>query len=203
MGMGNDILVIKKDELFKDGEFEGFKPISEKDYTEIILKNYEYQKRTEELENNSSWQQPIPYVWIIDPKTKKVFLYKRDITGNEGRLYNKFSGGVGGHIDRETEEFVDNPITSAMMRELKEEVIMTVYPIPEIIGFINLNHDVHAVHFGIVAVAQTERNVEANEDMIFGEFYSSEEIENIFNDPNNTIEEWTKISWPFVKKYIF
>lgn len=201
--MGDEILVVKRDILFKDGDFEGFKLNNSKNYEEIILKNVEYQVRTKDLENNRYWQQPIPYVWLVNPKTKKVFLYKRSKTGNEGRLYDKFSGGVGGHIDKK--ELVDgkgDPITQAMMRELEEETIIAEYPQPKTVGYINYNSDVEDVHFGVVAIGETTYDVKPAEDMAHGQFYSISEVENLFLDSKNEIEKWTLASWPFIKDYL-
>ena len=201
--MGDEILVVKRDVLFKDGDFEGF--ISEKinDYLKIILNNFEYRIRTKELENNRFWQQPIPYVWLVNSKTKKVFLYKRSTTGNEGRLYNKFSGGVGGHIDkRELVEGNGDPLTQAMMRELEEETIIAEYPIPKVVGFINYNSGVEDVHFGVVAIGETTNDVKPAEDMAHGQFYSIDEAEKILADTKSNVEKWTMASWPFVKDYL-
>jgi predicted NUDIX family phosphoesterase len=200
MALGEDILVVKKEVLFKNGEFEGFLPLAKKNYLSIILDNSEYQKRTPELESDGTWQQPIPYVWIVNEKQKKVFLYKRATTGNEGRLHNKYSGGVGGHIDRATEDKSENPIITAMMRELKEEVVMKNYPMPEIIGFLNLRAGVEEVHFGIVAIAKTDGEVAPAEDMAEGKFYSLEEADFLLSNTENDVEKWTRVSWPFVKK---
>lgn len=199
--MSRDILCIKRETLFQEKNFQGFCSIDDENFLKTILANFEYLDRTEELENNREIQQIIPYVWIINPKTKKAFIYKRAKTGNEGRLYNKFSGGVGGHIDRDTEENTKDPITAAMMREMKEEVIMNDYPSPKFIGFINDDlEEVGKVHFGVVALAETEEEIRPAEDMAHGEFLSIEEIEKTFNNPENTIESWTLISWPFIKE---
>ncbi len=197
--MGVDILCVKRDILFSDGDFVGFKPASEKDYLSLINENYEYVLRTEELEHDNSYQQILPYVWIVNLVAKKVFIYKRATSGNEGRLYNKYSGGVGGHIDKEES---DNPIEDSAIRELKEEVIMDKYPVPHIVGYINLNHEVHDVHFAIVALAETEGQVRPAEDMAKGSFYSVEQVEALFSNPNNDVEEWTRVSWPYIREYL-
>ncbi|MEK6819167.1 MAG: phosphoesterase, partial [Nanoarchaeota archaeon] len=89
--MVREILVVKKDLLFGEKYFQGFCPIDEKDYLEIVLNNFEYQERNDLLENNPDFQQIIPYVWIINKKEGRVFLYKRAKTGNEGRLHDKYS----------------------------------------------------------------------------------------------------------------
>ena len=44
------------------------------------------------------------------------------------RDVSKISGGVGGHIDFDSEGKMENPVFGAMIRELKEEVIIKEYP---------------------------------------------------------------------------
>lgn len=200
--MPEEILVIPRSILFAEKQFEGFCPISEKNFLNTILACSEYKERAP-MEINPEFQQPIPYVWIINPKTRRVFIYKRSGGGGEGRLHNKYSGGVGGHIDKITEAGSRNPIADAMMRELKEEVAMTNYPTPKFVGFINDDsNEVGQVHFGVVAIAETEEPVRPIMHMAEGDFQPIEEIEKIFSDPNNNIEPWTQISWPFVKSYV-
>ena len=201
-----DILVVSRENLFAGRYFQGFISSDDNNYIESILKNFEYRERNEELENNPEFQQIIPYVWIINTVLKKVFAYRR-ASGKERkerRLVNKWSCGVGGHIDRDTEEGAKDPIFQAMMREMKEEVIMTKYPKPRVIGFLNDDSDsVGKVHFGVVAVAETTENVlKGSQEMAEGNFYSIDEVEKLFTNPDNDIEKWTRISWPFVKDYL-
>ncbi|MBN2095233.1 MAG: NUDIX domain-containing protein [Candidatus Aenigmarchaeota archaeon] len=202
MAMGDEILVVSRDKLLGGMAFEGFLPIESHDFCPEILGKFEYRTRTKELETDDSWQQPIPYVWVVSLGRKEVFLYVRSRTGGEGRLFDKYSGGVGGHIDKSTEELSENPLLSAMMRELKEEVKMEAYPNPRIIGFINFNDLVEAVHFGVVALADTDGEVSPLEDMAEGRFYSLEEAEKILSNPANDVERWTLASWPKVKEIL-
>ncbi len=200
--MSREVLVVKRDILFKDNNFQGFIPINEKDFFETIIENYEYKERTD-MEQDPNYKQVVSYVWLINPENKKVFLYQRSTSGYEKRLHNNYSGGIGGHIDKDTEEKSENPIEKAMLRELNEELIMQNYPIPEIIGWIsNDSNSVGKVHLGAVAIAETLEDAKPAEDMNEGRFFSVEEIEKIFSDKENTIEEWTKISWPFIKSYL-
>ena len=202
--MGKEALVVKRDVLFENKYFQGFLPFDEHDYISKVLENYEYHIRGDELENNSSLQQIIHYDWIVDKKEKKVFAYQR-ASGkknySETRLMNKISCGIGGHIDKEDSS---NPIEKAMMRELMEEVVMKKYPKPKIVGFLNDDSDsVGKVHFGIVAVAETNGDVsKGDNEMKTGRFYSIGELESIFSDTNYEVESWTRISWPFVKDYL-
>lgn len=200
--MGKEALAVPSSILFKERSFEGFLSVDDYDYTSAILKNYEYHPRGEELESNTSLQQIIPYVWIINPRKKMVFVYRRSSGKNYGevRLKNKLSCGVGGHIERQD---VSNPIMGAMMRELREEVKMESYPTPSIVGYVKLNHGVHGVHFGIVAVAKVNGGVEKGDDeMAECMMCSVEEVERLFADPQNDVEEWTRVSWPAVKKML-
>ncbi len=201
-----EILVVKREVLFGDDYFQGFMPIENSFFIKIVLGNYFYKERNEELENDFTLQQIIPYVWIINPREKKVFAYRRAGKGNyrENRLMHKWSCGVGGHIDRDTEEKADNPIIHAMRRELMEEVRMEDYPLPKIIGYLNDDSDsVGKVHFGVVAVSEINSDVDKNsEEIAECGFFSISELENLFNNPDNDVEKWTRMSWPFVKDYL-
>ncbi len=201
--MVKEALVVKREILFKDKEFQGFIYSKENDFIQIILDNYFYHERGEVLEYDESLQQIIPYVWIINPKTKKVLAYKRSSGKNykEKRLMDKWSCGVGGHIEREDSE---NPIINAMIRELKEEVKMSDYPTPKIIGYLNDDsNSVGKVHFAVVALAETSENVKKGDnEMTECKFMSISELDNLFSNPNVEVEPWTKLSWPFVKEYL-
>jgi len=210
--MVKEALVVPRKILFGGLEFQGFLPYKERDFVSTIIKNHIYRARGDSLENDSTLKQIIPYVWIVNPSSKKVFLYQR---GNhkkpdsdehvETRYLGKYSGGVGGHIDRDTEEGSENPLLKAMMRELREEVFMSSYPIPRFVGYINDDSDsIGSVHFGLVAIAETSAEVKTveSEGLLSGRFYDVEEVYSLMSDPKVSIESWTRLSWPFVKNYL-
>ncbi len=202
--MGKEALVVERKILFQDKEFQGFLPFEEYNFISLILNNYKYHQRSEDLENNEELQQVIPYVWIINPSEKKIFVYKRSSgkeNYNETRLMRKISAGVGGHIDREDS---DNPIENAMIRELMEEVKIKEYPKPKIIGYLNDDsNSVGKVHFGIVAIAETNNEVsKGDNEMLEGKFQTIREFEDMLADSSYEIETWTRISWPFIKNYV-
>lgn len=211
MGMGDEILVVKRDVLFKDFYFSGFVTKEQMNYIPTILGKNEFQVRTPELEANPNFKQIISYIWIINPKTKQVFAYRRAGKKehyNENRLMNKISCGVGGHIDKEDAGW--EVIEKVMMRELKEEIKMDKYPVPKVVGFINDDsNEVGKVHMGVVAIVETTDKVEKGDnEMVSGQFYSTGhlytigELEKMFNDTTNEVEGWTRISWPFIKDYL-
>src|SRR3989338_7383480 len=124
--MGKEALVVDKNILLKNKSFQGFLSKEEHDFISIINSNLKYELRGDTLEHNYLLKQIIPYVWIINPKTMKVFAYRRanNEKYSEVRLRNKWSCGVGGHIEREDKS---DPIQLAMMRELMEEVKIRDY----------------------------------------------------------------------------
>lgn len=210
--MGKEALVVPRELLFKDKYFQGFLDVEDHDFLTSVLQYHSYYPRGNALEANETLQQVIPYVWIVNPITKKVFLYKRVLNQNkkdgeykETRYLNKYSGGVGGHIDRDTDERSFDPIQAAMMRELREEVSMGEYPEPFIVGFLNDDTDsLGKVHFGIVAIAETLGSVTCKdaEGLASGAFYSVAEVDALLANPENEFETWTPLSWPKIKTYI-
>jgi predicted NUDIX family phosphoesterase len=202
--MASEILVVKKDILFKDGDFDGFLETKKRDFSKIIAKNFEFRERNDALESNPDYIQIIPYIWLVNPKTKKVFIYQRAV-GNgdysDKRYINKISGGIGGHIDKDAEERSSDPIMAAMVRELKEELIMDKYPTPKFFGYMRDHSDMfNKVHLGFVGLAETELDAKPADGMAKGAFHSIEEVERIFEDPANQVEPWTRRSWGYVRK---
>ena len=60
------------------------------------------------------------------------------------------------------------------------------------------------MHFGIVAIMETSENVEKWSDEIDqGKMLTIKEIDNLFLNPEIEIENYTRISWPYVKEYLF
>lgn len=198
-------MVVERDKIFPSDAFQGFMPLSYNDFFNVIMKHYHYKERTDELENDPSYLQIISYVWLINPTTKKAFIYKRAPSKSEykeKRHLNKLSGGIGGHIDKESTEPQD-PMMHAALREMNEELIMKEYPPVKFIGYINDDSNIFSeVHFGVVGLAQTNEEAQPADGMANGAFYSAAEVDKLFNDPANEVESWTKLSWPVIRKYI-
>ncbi len=204
-----EVLGVKREILFNNNYFQGFLPIAKKDFSNLIKSNFEFRVRNQELESDSSFKQMICYIFIVNPKEKKVFAYvrdkklKEDGEYREARLHEKWSLGIGGHMEKSDMDgdFIENSIK----RELTEEVIMEKYPQCKITGFINEDiDDVNKVHFGIACIAETLDEVKQNleDEVREGRFYSVEEIEEIMNNESKSFEGWSEISWSFIKKYL-
>ncbi|MBW2973101.1 NUDIX domain-containing protein [Candidatus Woesearchaeota archaeon] len=202
--MEKDVLVISRKILFdaEKDKFQGFKAHSDIDFHSRIIKGCKYMKRGI-AEEDETHKQPIGYVLIANPKTKKIYAYKRASAGKdytEKRLQNKWSVGIGGHIDR-TEESAQDPIHTSMLRELSEEVKIGQYSL-KVLGYLNDDSDsVGRVHFGIVYLALTESDVSPGDaESVFGEMKTMEEIKQIRNSPDATLEGWSEIAIDFLEK---
>lgn len=200
------IMVVKRETLFKDDHFEGFKPQDGIDFESRILENYEYVRRGD-AEGNPSYKQPIGYAMIFNPYSRKLFAYQRssdDSKYSEKRLQGKWSWGVGGHIEK-----IDikngNPIRESMLREVtKEEIEMSGSVMStKALGYINDDsNDVGKVHFGILYLIKTDSSVITPKDPEIkqGKLMSLYELESIFSQ--YSVEEWSKIAFDPLKKHI-
>jgi predicted NUDIX family phosphoesterase len=89
-------------------------------------------RRRGDVETDTSLVQPIPYTVVIAPFGEegeaKVLMYKRSAKGGETRLQDKYSIGIGGHINGiDVENYFaspteDSPCSACMFRELFEEL---------------------------------------------------------------------------------
>ena len=144
------IFVVERNKLFLGENFEGFKSHAETDFESRISKNLKIMRRGN-AEYDENHKQPIVYVLMINPKTKKIFGYQRANNENndEKRLWGKWSWGVGGHV--EAIDSLGNPLRESMLRELNEEIeiegkMLKVLPV----GYVNKEVGVEFFHFGIL-----------------------------------------------------
>ena len=200
------IMVVKRDHLFQDDCFEGFKGYEEIDYSSRILKNFEYKKR-KLAEKDSLYKQPIGYCLIVNPELKQAFAYQRSSEDSkyfEKRLQGKWSWGLGGHIGQ-SDAKEGNPIHSSMLRELKEEVEVEMKRKPKVLGYINDDRDeVGKVHFGILYLIETNSKIVKPKDLEInrGELMPIEKLERICSSPDFIVEEWSKMSLDPLKSYL-
>lgn len=140
-------------------------------FYDIVRKNCNWYEK-ESVEEDTTKKQIIPYTIVLNPSTNKILAYKRTKKGGENRLYDKWSIGVGGHINQHDQTLCIHPIyISAMRRELREEIDLEIDPSNTYYNFEGLIYDnsnpVGRVHFGAVIVVLTKReNLASNEDAI-------------------------------------
>ena len=120
MNKGDEqVLVIKSEVLFKDGGWQGLKTDNLEYYIDLIKNNCEF-KRRGDMENDTSFQQIIPYV--LFKYQEKYFLYKYLKKAGEQRLKNDCIIGVGGHINKDDVNPGEDILEAGRDREWEEEV---------------------------------------------------------------------------------
>ncbi|MBR9692035.1 NUDIX domain-containing protein [Candidatus Woesearchaeota archaeon] len=204
----SEIMVVRKDDLFSSSHFVGFLSKDKFDYESIICKNHIYMIR-KVAESNPHYKQPIGFALIVNPETRRVFVYQRatkDEDYREKGLQGKWSIGVGGHIEKSDIEEERDPIKASLLRELKEEVYMDG-KINQIVtlGYINYEEEkVQKVHFGVLYLVETNsRVIKPNDpEIATGELKSIEDLIEMNSSPEYDFEEWAKIAIEPLKKIL-
>jgi predicted NUDIX family phosphoesterase len=135
-----------------------------------ILSNLRYPTRSE-AERDNTCKQLVAYVVI--KAGKSYLVYKRTKRSFEKRLRNKYSLGVGGHINQEDknpkiDDYHENNnselefVLHGVEREVNEEIEIKsrILAKPKLIGFINdESNQVGFHHFGVVYLLEIEQPI--------------------------------------------
>ncbi|MBN1996864.1 NUDIX domain-containing protein [candidate division KSB1 bacterium] len=197
MSSEKEIMVVDRSTLFADEYFQGYCSADQLNYTQIILDNYFYEKRSL-AEKKPEYKQPIAYCLIVNPESEEIFTYQRSAKAgdyNETRLRGKWSWGIGGHIDKVDEDAKD-PILTSLLRELNEEILIEKFKSPEILGYINDDDtEVGQVHFGVLYLVKTTGLVKPKDpEIAWGGFMSLESLEEICMEEEKAVESWSEIA---------
>jgi predicted NUDIX family phosphoesterase len=167
--------------------------------------------RRSELEEDPSFKQIIPYAIISykEPKRSGVrqsqsfYLFKRTSKQAEKRLHNKFSLGVGGHMNpNDSMELKEQYLIDELQRELYEEVKLLngcFIKNFEFIGFINDDTiSVGRVHIGLLYnIDVSNKEVYINEtDKMTADWIDKPDLAEFYEG----METWTKITFDFYIK---
>ena len=126
-----------------------------------------------ELEVDPAWQQIVPYLILRDGPL--VFLMQRTRAGGDARLHDRWSIGIGGHV-----EPGDGDALGGLRREWAEEISADFVPEWRLVGLLNDDTTpVGAVHLGLVYEAEAAgRSVGIREtDKLRGWFADLNEVE--------------------------
>src|SRR3954454_11433424 len=108
-------------------------------YLDALRLHGEFRPRPD-AERDASWKQVIPYVVLRDADT--LFLMRRTRAGGDERLHDRYSIGIGGHVNPE-----DADIDGGLRREWQEEIEADFTPEFLPLGVLNDDeNDVGAVH---------------------------------------------------------
>jgi len=197
-------------ELFKSyGYFEGFSP-DVVHYSKLLSAEVITFQPRDAVENDPDWKQLIPYVILgkhlpadAAQTAPLFFSYSRSRAQSEARLHNKYSIGIGGHVNQNDD--AKDPFTAGMWRELGEEI--TLLPMRRLdedesapvctaridcMGFINDDSNaVGKVHLGVVFLGHASRFVVLKKEnsMHDAHWYTASELK----QREAQFETWSRI----------
>ncbi len=113
---------------------------------EVIERAGRYEPRPA-MERDRNFKQVIPYLVLRDGE--RYFLMRRTRAGADERLHDRWSIGVGGHLNPG-----DGGLAGGLRREWEEELEADFVPAFRAVGLLNDDTtDVGSVHLGVVYVA--------------------------------------------------
>jgi predicted NUDIX family phosphoesterase len=146
---GELVLVVPRAEVPGGLDWRGVRAVGLEPYLECARQVGTFRPR-QEVEQDPTWQQIIPYMALFDGP--RLFLMRRTKAGGDERLHERYSIGIGGHINPGDED----PL-GGLAREWREELVADFTPRFEPLGVLNDDDDpVGAVHLGLVFSADVQ-----------------------------------------------
>jgi predicted NUDIX family phosphoesterase len=181
---GEQVLVVARDLVPDRGAWHGLRFDGLAAFLETVAVAGRYEPR-DEMERDPENKQIIPYLVLRDGDW--YFLMRRTRAGGDVRLFDRWSIGVGGHLNPG-----DDGLFGGMRREWQEELDADFEPDFTPIALLNDDTtDVGAVHLGVVFVADARgRPVTVREtDKLSGAFVPPDEVARGIDH----LETWSRI----------
>ncbi len=143
------------------------------------------------MERDPSFKQIIPYLVLRDGE--RYFLMRRTRAGVDERLHDRFSIGVGGHLNPG-----DGGLEGGLHREWREELVADFGPDFRLVGLLNDDEtEVGTVHLGVVYVADAAgRPVAVREThKLSGTFVEPVEVSAV----HDRLESWSQLVFDFLE----
>lgn len=184
MSEGELVLVVPRASIMDDPGWHGITTDGLSGFEAIVARDGQFRLRAE-VEVDRSWKQVIPYLVLRDGP--RYFLMRRTQAGGDARLHDRWSIGVGGHLNPG-----DRDLAGGLRREWREEVRAEFEPDFQLIGLLNDDTtDVGAVHVGAVYLADAAgRDVAIREtEKLAGAFAESAEVAAVVD----RLESWSAL----------
>jgi predicted NUDIX family phosphoesterase len=182
--IGEEVLVIARERVPGAAGWYGLRTDGMAAFLEDVAAHARFAPRAE-MEVDPSWKQLIPYLVLRDGE--RYFLMRRTKAGGDARLHDRWSIGVGGHLNPG-----DRDLAGGLHREWREELHADFEPEFQPVALLNDDTtDVGAVHLGIVVVADAAgRPVRVREtDKLAGAFATAAEVAVVRDD----LESWSRL----------
>jgi predicted NUDIX family phosphoesterase len=193
-----DVLVIPTsavlDELGGGSAWLGVRPAGELELADLIRRRGAFRARSA-MEAHPTWKQVIPYPILRDGP--RWFLMRRTRAGGDERLHDRYSIGVGGHVNP-VDGGLDGDLSGALEREWTEELDVDFVPTFRFVGLLNDDTtSVGQVHLGLVYEGDAAgRPVEIREtDKLSGGFVETGEVAAVAN----RLETWSRLVFEFME----
>jgi predicted NUDIX family phosphoesterase len=137
------------------------------------------------MERDPAFKQVIPYLVLRDGE--RYFLMRRTRGGRDERLHDRYSIGVGGHLNPG-----DGGLDGGLRREWAEELEANFVPEFQLVGVLNDDTtDVGSVHLGVVYIADAAgRPVAIREtNKLTGQFVLPTAVADVAAD----LETWSQL----------
>jgi predicted NUDIX family phosphoesterase len=181
------------DRLGGGSSWHGILPGGEAALAELIQSRGVFRPRSA-MEDDPSWKQVIPYPVLRDEA--RWFLMRRTRAGGDARLHDRYSIGVGGHVNP-ADGGLDGDLSAALRREWTEELDVDFVPTFRFVGLLNDDTTpVGAVHLGLVYEGDAGgRPVAIREtDKLSGRFAETDEVAAV----RESLETWSRLAFEFI-----
>lgn len=178
------VLVVPRRVLIAEPGWHGLRRMPLDDVLAAIASDGRFEPRSR-MEQDPAFKQVIPYLVLRDGP--RWFLMRRTRAGGDVRLHDRWSIGVGGHLNPG-----DGDVFGGLRREWREELAATFEPDFVPVGLLNDDTTpVGEVHLGLVFVADAEsRPVAIREtDKLTGAFADASEVHAV----RDSLETWSRI----------
>ena len=150
----------------------------------VVKTNGRFEPRAE-MERDPEYKQIIPYLVLRDDE--RYFLMQRTRAGGDARLFERWSIGVGGHLNPG-----DADLQGGLAREWREELVADFQPDFDPVALLNdETTEVGAVHLVVVCLADAAgRAVRVREtDKLIGSFVPPVEVAAVADH----LETWSQL----------
>ena len=185
------VFVVPRASIADDAGWYGIRTDKLDAFVEALERDGRYEPRPQ-MEVDPSFKQVIPYLILRDGE--RYFLMRRTRAGVDARLHDRYSIGVGGHLNPG-----DGGVVGGLLREWREELVADFEPAFRLVGLLNDDTtEVGAVHLGAVYVAEADgRPVTIREtDKLTGSFAEPHEVAAVADQ----LETWSRLCFEFLDR---
>ena len=185
---GERVLVVPREMVISGSGWTGIRTDGVDAFLAAVEAHGRFEPRAA-MEMDPTFKQVIPYLVLRDGD--RYFLMRRTRAGGDARLHDRWSIGVGGHLNPG-----DGDVAGGLLREWSEELVADFVPDFRLVGLLNDDTtDVGSVHLGAVFLADAAgRPVSIREvDKLSGAFAAPSEVAAVADD----LETWSRLVFDF------